>query len=190
MANTIAKRINLFIIELFLTSPMARNGGHSGSVELINCDLLVVDLFLALLLLFHEAHYLCADLQQISAAGQLPDGDLCALRCCYQLSRCGIDPQCGIVRHALHTEYLVCGVGIDDDRVGRRFLSGGRNPWRVGEGDFDNVFHTLFSQQITLMVNQLYSVFYEDPFADSGNVFRSVGTGVSVLHGELVCCDR
>lgn len=122
VANTIAKRINLFIIELFLTSQIIRNGGHSGSVELINFDLLV-DLLLALWLLFHEAHYLCADLQQIGAAWQVSDGDLCTLRCCHQLSRCGIDPQCGIVRHALHTEYLVCGVGIDDDRVGRR-LSG------------------------------------------------------------------
>ena len=145
---------------------------------------------MVVLLFFHEAHYLCADLQQIGAAGQVPDSDLRALRCCHQLSRCGINPQCGIVRNALHTEYLVCGIGIDDDRVGWCLFGGGRDPWRVGEGDFDNVFHVLFSQQIALVVNQLYSVVDEDPFADGGNVFHSVGTEIAVLHGELICCDR
>ncbi len=143
--------------------------------------------FMSPTLFLNKTHDLGADLEEVGAAGQVTDVDLGALGGGDKLPCGGVDTQGGISGNALYAEDFVRGVGINNDRTGLCFVRSGGHGWGVGEGDFDNVFHVLFSQQIALVVNELDTVVNEDPFANGGNVFHAVGTKVAVLNDETVC---
>lgn len=53
-------------------------------------------------LLLDKPQYLGADLEEVGAAGELADIDLCPLGGGEQLTRRGVDTQGGIVRNTVH----------------------------------------------------------------------------------------
>ena len=95
-------------------------------------------------LLLDKPQYLGADLEEVSAAGQVDDIDLGALGGGNQLSGSRVDTQRGIIGNALYAEGFVRGVGINDDHVGLSTIRrGGDDRTTFLESDFDDVVEGL-----------------------------------------------
>ena len=95
-------------------------------------------------LFLDKPHHLCPYLQQVCAAGQVSDIDLCALGSGDKLPYSRVDTQGGIIGNTLHAEDFMRRVGIDDNRVGLSTIRrGGDNRTAFLESDFDDVVEGL-----------------------------------------------